>query len=125
MFKKITLQLAGFPARYPRHSFLLFSLMFMPVMSHAVNSCHVQLASNATVYSSADAAALQQAIDNATAGDTLKISGTCAGVQTVNGKVQSVYVSKSLTLQGGYDGVDWSTSNPLENNSSASFFESP
>jgi predicted outer membrane repeat protein len=66
--------------------------------------------SSITDYSSADAAAVQAAVDAASPDDLLKIAGTCAGVNATNGITQTVYISKSLTLRGGYTPSDWSQS---------------
>ena len=61
-----------------------------------------------TVYSSTDASALQDAVDAATPGDTVKVAGTCAGVQNVNGYTQTLYLAKSnITVQGGYTHTNW------------------
>jgi threonine dehydrogenase-like Zn-dependent dehydrogenase len=54
------------------------------------------------VYSSINASALQQAVDAAAPGATVKVAGLCAGVQTRAGETQTVYISKTLTLEGGY-----------------------
>ena len=60
-----------------------------------------------TDFVSLDASALQNAVDAADAEDVIKIAGTCAGVQTVGGDDQTVYITKSLTLQGGYNPDAW------------------
>jgi uncharacterized delta-60 repeat protein len=65
-----------------------------------------------TVYSSVNALAVQQAVDAASPGDTVKVAGDCAGVQERGGLMQVVYVSRSLTLQGGYTTTNWSTPDP-------------
>jgi hypothetical protein len=66
-----------------------------------------------TIYSSADASAVQQAVDAATAGDTVKIAGTCAGVQARGGTTQTVHISQALTLAGGYTTTNWTTPYPI------------
>ena len=71
-------------------------------------NCHVY--NDGATYGSFDAGAVQEAIDEATAGDTLKIAGTCAGVETVASENQTGYISKTVTLEGGYDGVTWDKS---------------
>jgi len=65
-----------------------------------------------TDFSSADASALQLAVDAADSSDpntVVKLAGTCMGVQTVGGNTQMARIAKSLTLQGGYDpnAPDW------------------
>lgn len=70
--------------------------------------CFVEADGDAVLdYSSPDASALQTAVDNANPGDTLKIAGTCAGVQETAGITQTVYISQNLTLQGGYTTTNW------------------
>jgi len=58
---------------------------------------------------------IQAAVDAATAGNTVKVAGYCAGVQARAGTNQTVYISKTLTIQGGYTLTDWMTSNPIAN----------
>lgn len=50
---------------------------------------------------------IQEAVDAAEAGDTVKVAGTCSGVQTRNGSTQVVYIDKSISLVGGYKATDW------------------
>jgi len=57
--------------------------------------------------SSLDASAVQQAVDAASSGDTVKVAGTCIGIVTRAGLTQTVYISKSLTLEGGHTPNDW------------------
>jgi uncharacterized repeat protein (TIGR01451 family) len=66
-----------------------------------------------TVFGSYNADAVQNAVDAASSGDTIKIAGTCAGVNSYGGDSQTVYVSKTLTLIGGYTQGDWSNSYPI------------
>jgi hypothetical protein len=65
-----------------------------------------------TVYASADASAVQSAVDAATAHATVKIAGTCAGVQNRSGAMQTVFISQTLTLAGGYTITNWTAANP-------------
>jgi hypothetical protein len=54
-----------------------------------MTNCFAQLGSNPTVtYSSADAQAVRQAVDAAVDGDTVKVAGYCAGVETRAGLTQ-------------------------------------
>jgi uncharacterized repeat protein (TIGR01451 family) len=77
----------------------------------------------ATVFTSADASAVQAAIDAASPGVTVKIAGTCVGVQPrdydllgVAGTYsQTGYISKTLTVMGGFTTADWSSSDPVAN----------
>jgi predicted outer membrane repeat protein len=66
-----------------------------------------------TIYFSAAAAAVQQAVDAASPGDTVKIAGACTGVQAIGGFTQTVDVAKALTLQGGYTATNWTTTYPI------------
>ena len=50
-----------------------------------------------TIYST-----VQAAVDAADAGDTVKVAGYCRGVAARGGMSQTAYISKSLTLRGGY-----------------------
>jgi len=45
---------------------------------------------------------VQAAVDAASAGDVVQVAGVCLGVNTRGGLRQHVYVSKSLTLEGGW-----------------------
>jgi threonine dehydrogenase-like Zn-dependent dehydrogenase len=67
------------------------------------------------VYSSVNANALQQAVDAAAPGATVKVAGLCAGVQNRASTNQSVYISKTLTLEGGYSPSNWIVSDPMNN----------
>jgi hypothetical protein len=67
---------------------------------------------NRTDFSSSDATALQLAVDAAPSEGTIKVAGTCAGVQVRNSLTQTVYISQNLTIQGGYTTTDWTTSDP-------------
>jgi predicted outer membrane repeat protein len=91
------------------------SLAALPQASDAVNpnppspTCFATHDNGATTpYSSTNATAVQQAVDAASPGDTVKIAGTCAGVQIRAGLTQTVYISKSLTLEGGHTQTNWS-----------------
>ena len=68
-----------------------------------------------TLYRSSDGQAVQQAVDAAAAGDTIKIAGTCAGVDEIDGTTQSVYINKTVTLSGGYTTTNWLTSDSAAN----------
>jgi hypothetical protein len=63
----------------------------------------------ATVYSSTDASAVQDAVDSASEDDTIKVAGFCAGVQTRAGLAQTVYISQNVTIRGGYTTTNWTT----------------
>jgi uncharacterized repeat protein (TIGR02543 family) len=55
-----------------------------------------------TDYSSADARALQTAISAASPGDLIKVAGSCIGIQTIDGLSQTLAITQSVSIQGGY-----------------------
>jgi hypothetical protein len=59
-----------------------------------------------TDYASADASALQAAVSAASPGDLIKVAGTCAGVQLTDGLSQTLAITQSVSIQGGYT-TDW------------------
>ena len=64
------------------------------------------------VFGSADSSAIQNAVDAANSNDTVKIAGLCVSVQNRAAADQAAVITKSVSLIGGYDGLDWSTSDP-------------
>ena len=71
---------------------------------------------NTTDFTSTDASAVQSAVDAAASGGLIKIAGYCNGVQLRGGDLQTVYISQSLALQGGYTQTNWLASpDPLAN----------
>jgi predicted outer membrane repeat protein len=76
-------------------------------------TCFATADSGTTVFASGDAHAVQQAVDAAPGGGTVKVAGTCVGVESRAGMGQSVYIDKVLTLAGGYATSNWTTSQPL------------
>ena len=69
--------------------------------------CYATHDSGTTVFDSPDAGAIQQAVDAAPLGGIVKTAGKCVGVEQRGGITQTVYISKSLTLKGGYDYNNW------------------
>jgi hypothetical protein len=67
---------------------------------------------NITDFASTYADALRAAIAASNPGDVLKVAGTCAGGIPQSGATQVAYITKTLTLSGGYSPTDWFTSNP-------------
>ncbi len=61
------------------------------------------------VYNSTTARAVQRAVDAASAGQTVKVAGHCRSSEVA----QTVYITKSLTLRGGYASGNWTASSPL------------
>lgn len=57
---------------------------------------------------------VQAAVDAAVEGDVIKMAqGTYTGVSARDGVTQVVYISKTITVRGGYAITDWSVSHPL------------
>ena len=54
---------------------------------------------------------LQTPADAASSGSLIQIAGYCAGVDTRAGLTQTLYLSQSLTVQGGYTVTDWTNPN--------------
>ena len=56
---------------------------------------------------------IQAAVDAAAAGDVIKVAqGTYADIHSRVGISQVVYISKTVTVQGGYTTTDWTTPDP-------------
>jgi hypothetical protein len=75
-----------------------------------VSACSATPDDGATVFPS-----VQQAVDAASPGDTVKIAGTCQGVVANGGSDQIAYLDKDLTVQGGYTPANWSVADPAAN----------
>ncbi len=74
-------------------------------------SCQARLNDDPTEY-----ATIQEAVDASTSPDDLvKVAGYCAGAWPRGGITQTVYLSKTLTLQGGYTLTNWTSPDPLQN----------
>ncbi|HTP10546.1 MAG TPA: choice-of-anchor Q domain-containing protein, partial [Anaerolineae bacterium] len=72
-------------------------------------TCWARLNNDATDYGHA-----QVAVDASTqATDVVKVAGYCPGAQPRGGAAQSIYLSKTLTIRGGYTTTNWLTSNPI------------
>ncbi len=81
----------------------------VPVSATPTADCHVRLNDDPTAYPS-----VQAAVDASSGpGDVVKVAGHCAGVDSRGGFTQTVYLSRSLTLQGGYTTTNWTTPDPL------------
>jgi uncharacterized repeat protein (TIGR01451 family) len=76
-----------------------------------VRSCWVQLNDNPTIYP-----AVQAAVDASTQPtDVVKVAGYCAGVESRAGLTQTVYLTKTLTIRGGYTPSFAEPPDPLAN----------
>lgn len=76
--------------------------------------CWATKDSGTTVYGSEDASAVQVAVDAATAGGIVRAAGNCVGVQAAHGSTQTLYISKNVTVEGGYSLGAWTTPDPTE-----------
>jgi len=76
-------------------------------LSSSASTCFATPDNGTTVFSDTNTSPVQQAVDAVTPGGTVKVAGTCTGVQSRAGLTQTVYISKSLTLQGGYSQDNW------------------
>jgi len=57
---------------------------------------------------------IQAAVDAAASGDVIKVAtGVYTGVQARAGITQVVYISKTLSVQGGYTTTNWTTPDPI------------
>lgn len=75
-------------------------------------TCYATPNNGITVFSSADAHAVQAAVDAATPGNTVKVAGTCTGVESRAGLRQSLYIAKAIAVAGGYTTTNWLRSEP-------------
>ena len=83
-----------------------------PIISQVQDMCMVEYTGDSqTDLVSMDASALQTAVNVVPTGRVIKVAGTCAGVTSVQQLTQTVYVSRSMTIQGGYSvtNTDWLT----------------
>ena len=72
-------------------------------------ACYAQIASTPTITYTT----VQMAVDAAMDGDTVKVAGYCDGVEARAELTQTVYISKSLILRGGYTTTNWTESDPV------------
>ena len=78
--------------------------------SVAVDNCFVRLAAGG-VYTGYNT--VQAAIDAAAPGNEVQVSGVCGDLFTRHSQTQIGYISKTLTLRGGYN-TDFSEHNPAQ-----------
>lgn len=73
-------------------------------------------AGNACATPAAPCRTIQRAVDQARAGDEIRIAaGAYTGVTARAGVTQTVYISKTLTLRGGFTTANWTTPDPQVN----------
>ena len=79
--------------------------------AHAAPAAELHVCSSGCTYSS-----IQAAVDDAGDSDVIKVAaGTYTDVHQRTGITQVVYISKTVTIQGGYTTANWSTPNPAAN----------
>jgi hypothetical protein len=102
--------------RKPFQWIILFCLVIAPTgLAAAAPQAELHVCASGCAYSS-----IQAAVDAAAEGSTIKIAaGTYTGVWAKNlgttSLNQVVYITKSLTLEGGYSPANWTVSNPASN----------
>ncbi len=82
-----------------------------PIGANSAAPCSARVARTGRTFASSGSSALQQAVDAARDGDLIRVAGYCAGVRARGGVTQTVYITKRLTLRGGYTPADWTASN--------------
>jgi len=55
---------------------------------------------------------IQTSVDATQEGDLVKVAGTCTGAEARDIFTQTVYISKTITLQGGYTTTNWTDPRP-------------
>ena len=81
------------------------------VITSEYRTCWVRLNDGTAYYPT-----IQAAVDTSTSPtDVVKVAGYCPGVTAREGISQVVYLSKTLTLRGGYAQDDWNTPDPRAN----------
>ncbi len=106
---------AADPSNYPATDYDGYARPFgqyadMGAFEFYAGDCFAQVPPDTRVYTNA-----QTAIDVAGSGALVKLAGTCADVGQRAGLWQLAYVSKTVTLRGGYTTTNWDTSNPTAN----------
>jgi CSLREA domain-containing protein len=83
----------------------------------SIPTCFAEYTGDAvTDFSSANAQAVRDAVAAANPGSTVKVAGYCAGASLQSGTNQTVLLTKTLTLAGGYTTTDnWAAYNPIAN----------
>ncbi len=92
---------------------LALCLLASPAQAAPPSPCAAQVGSS--TFTSPDATAVQTAVDAASPGDLVKVAGICRGVGWRDWGLQTVYITTTLTLQGGYTTSNWIISDPTNN----------
>jgi len=83
----------------------------LPRVTVPQRTCYVRLSDDPTDYDT-----VQSAVDaSAHVTDVVKVAGYCAGINDHGGLRQVVYISKTLTLRGGYTTTNWIEPDPAAN----------
>jgi hypothetical protein len=78
---------------------------------NAARTCWVRVSDSPTDYTT-----VQDAIDAAQNGDTIRIAGTCYGVSSAAGMKQVAFIqNKSIRVQGGFTSTSWTVPDPIGN----------
>jgi len=73
-----------------------------------LQDCHVRLNDGASEWDN-----VQAAVDASTGpADVVKVAGTCTGINTRGGVQQVAYISKTVTVRGGYSPANWTAPDP-------------
>jgi len=73
-----------------------------------LQDCHVRLNDGTAEWDN-----VQAAVDASTGPtDVVKVAGTCTGINARGGVRQVVYISKTVTIRGGYSPANWTTPDP-------------
>lgn len=96
-----TLTVADATAQLPQRQVELLN------MSGAAG-CHVRVNDGPAEYHT-----VQDGVDAAQEGDVVKVAGRCAIVNTLGGHSQIAYLTKAITVRGGYTTTNWTTPDPV------------
>lgn len=87
------------------------SVLWIPAEASTNVTCYATHDDGTTVFSGINLAIVQSAVYQASPGDTVKIAGTCTGIDPT--RTAGIHIVESVTLQGGYSPTDWTTPDPI------------